>query len=118
MPIRFGSWWTPVLVVCGIPPGTAYVDVGAETVSVRLGLAFRSQFPRAAIRSPRRLSGKGGEGAHGRRGVWRVNGARGSLVSFELDPESRARVYGVPVRLRELTLSVEDPDALIARLAA
>ncbi len=55
-------------------------------------------------------------GAHGWRGRWLVNGAGDGLVVIDISPPARARVTGVPVRLRELTVSVEDPDALAAEL--
>jgi hypothetical protein len=34
------------------------------------------------------------------------------------DPAQRAHVLGVPVRLRQLLVSVDDPDALAERLEA
>lgn len=116
--IRFRPWWTPLLVVCGMPPNAAYLDIGPESVRVRMGVGFRAEFSRASIRCPRRFRNKVSVGVHGGRGGWLVNGAQGPLVAFGLDPPSQARVYGVPVRLRELAVSVDDPDALIAELSA
>ena len=55
-------------------------------------------------------------GVHGWRGRWLVNGAAGPLVALEIEPPVRARVIGIPVRLRELFVSVDDPDAVIAEL--
>lgn len=99
-----------------MPPGKAYLDLGPESVRVRMGLGFRAEFPRASIRCPRRRRNLFSVGVHGARGGWLVNGAQGPLVTFSLDPPSRARVRGFPVRLQTLTVSVDDPDALIAEL--
>ena len=58
----------------------------------------------------------GGIGVHGWRGRWLVNGAANGLVAVEIDPPACARVLGVPVRLRYVRVSVQDPDALVAAL--
>jgi hypothetical protein len=58
----------------------------------------------------------GGIGVHGWRGAWLVNGAASGLVSITVDPPVRAWAVGVPVRLRQLTVSLEDPDAFRAAL--
>ena len=89
-------------------------------------MGFRAELPRASIRSPRRVANQISIGVHGGRGRWLVNGASGPLVAISLDPPTRARVYGIPVhagipygipvRLRELLVSVDDPDAVIAQL--
>ena len=116
--IRCSPWWTPLLIVCGMPPNAAYLDIGRESVRVRMGIGFRAEFPRAAMRSPQRFPNKLSIGVHGANGRWLVNGAHGPLIAFGLDPPTRARVYGFPVRLRELAVSVDDPDALIGHLQA
>ena len=100
-----------------MPPNAAYLDIRSDAVRVRMGVGFRAEFPRASIRSPQHFPNRSSIGVHGGRGGWLVNGASGPLVAFCLDPPSRARVYGVPVRLRKLVVSVDDPDALIAELS-
>jgi hypothetical protein len=116
--IRCSPWWTPLLIACGMPPNAAYMDVGPESVRVRMGIGFRAEFPRASVRSPQRFRNQISIGVHGGNGGWLVNGAHGPLVAFSLDPPSRARVCGFPVQLRELAVSVDDPDALIGQLNA
>jgi hypothetical protein len=37
-------------------------------------------------------------------------------VRIDLSPPARARTLGVPISVRELTVSVEDPDGLVAAL--
>ncbi len=78
---------------------------------------FRADVPRQSIRSVRReRNAYLSLGVHGWRGRWLVNGAAGPIVALEIDPPARARVIGVPVRLLELFVSVEDPAAVIAEL--
>jgi hypothetical protein len=54
---------------------------------------------------------------HGFAGRWLVNGAGRGILKIELSPAQRAYVIGVPVRLRELLLSVNEVSALAAALA-
>jgi hypothetical protein len=37
-------------------------------------------------------------------------------VAIAIDPPAPAHVLGVPIRLRELLVSVDDPDALVGAL--
>ena len=117
-PIRFGAL-KPLFVVTGLTPGRCYVEVGREVVRVRMGWSFSSDIPRASIRAARPVGEKRWSiGVHGWRGLWLVNGARGPLVAIELAPRARARVLGIRVRLDELIVSVEEPDAVIAALSS
>jgi hypothetical protein len=99
--------------------GRAAVDVGDVLVVVTYGPWFRAEFPRSAVRSVERDDRRVvSRGVHGWRGRWLVNGAGTGLVRITLDPPQRARTTGIPVRLRELTVNVDDPAALIAALRA
>ena len=116
-PIRFGTL-TPLFVLTGLTPSRSYLEVGPEVVRVRMGWSFSADVPRASIRAAHRLRDKRWSiGVHGWRGRWLVNGARGPLVALELAPPTRARVLGIRVRLQELIVSVNEPDALIAVLS-
>jgi hypothetical protein len=82
-----------------------------------MGWAFRARFPRAAVLRAARLDRRVfSRGVHGFGGRWLVNGAGGPILAITLDPPQRARVVGLPLRLRELLVSVDDPAALAARL--
>ena len=82
-----------------------------------MGWAFRASIPAHEITAAEPRSGLvGGIGVHGWRGRWLVNGATTGLVALTVDPPVRALVMGIPVRLRELTLSLEEPDGLVAAL--
>ena len=107
------------MVSVGLTPRRSYLDIGPDSVRVRMGWAFQADLPRSSIVSVHRVEKNpypGSFGAHGWRGRWLVNGAAGPLVSIELEPPVRARVARFPVRLRELLVSVEDPEGLVGRL--
>jgi hypothetical protein len=117
-PIRFEPWYRALSTALGLPPRGAYVAATTDEVQVRMGWAFRCTFPRSAVASVspsevRPLS----RGVHGFAGRWLVNGSGRGLVSIQLRPEQKARVLGLPVRLRELLVSVNDPSQLVTDLA-
>jgi hypothetical protein len=56
-------------------------------------------------------------GAHGWRGRWLVNGASGPIVTIRLNHPAHGSVTGFPVRPRAVSVSVAEPDALIAALS-
>jgi hypothetical protein len=116
-PIRFDSWYRWLSTVLGLPPSTAYVDVAAGEIEVRMGWAFRARFhvsdvSSAAAVDMRPLS----RGVHGFGGRWLVNGAGGPIVRIDLKDGQRARVMGIPVGLRELLVSVNDAAGLVRAL--
>lgn len=105
------------MTVFGLRRNNSYADVGHDTVSVRMGWAFRATIDRSSIVSVAEDHNRVlGWGVHGWRGRWLVNGSSTNLVRIEIDPPARARVTGVPVRLRTLRVSVEEPAALIDEL--
>lgn len=55
-------------------------------------------------------------GVHEWRGRWLVNGSGEGVLRIDLSPGQRARVVGVPVGLRELLVSVDDPPRLASAL--
>jgi hypothetical protein len=117
VPIRFG-FWKPLFVALGVTPARSYLDLRPDIVRVRMGWGFSADIPRASIRSVRRVeSAMWSMGAHGWRGRWLVNGARGPIVLIEIDPPVHARTIRIPSGLCELLVSVDDPDALVAALA-
>ncbi|MCB0895363.1 MAG: hypothetical protein H6529_09250 [Nocardioides sp.] len=94
------------------------VEVDAESLVVDLGWSFSVTVPRTAIWSVADEPGRRVSiGAHGWRGRWLVNTTGGSLVTVRLDPPARGRCLGLPVTVRELTLSIADRDAFRADLA-
>jgi hypothetical protein len=117
IPIRFGRLgWT--LTMMGCTPSSSYLDVDDDLLRVRMGYAFRADVPRPSVRSAERAPDSPlSIGVHGWRGRWIVNGAASPMVAISVNPQARARVLGFPVKLRELRVSVDDPEALITALA-
>lgn len=117
LPIRF-TGANRLMVVLGLTSGNSYVDVSASDVVVRLGWAFRASVARSSVQSVAPDDDRvWGWGAHGWNGRWLVNGSSSGIVRIELRPASRARVAGFPVSLRELRVSVDDPEGLERALA-
>jgi hypothetical protein len=115
--IRYGSL-RALLSLMGLGPGVSGLDLDGDQLRVRMGWGFRATLSRASIRSAERTERiVWGIGVHGWRASWLVNGAVSGLVTLRIEPVQRAWVLGVPVRLRVLTVSVEDPDAVVRALA-
>lgn len=116
-PLRFGAL-KPLLVVCGLGPSNSFVDLGEDHLTVKMGWAFRAKVARASIRAATPYSGiPGGIGVHGFGGRWLVNGSTAGIVTMDIDPIARAYVMGVPVKLRRLSISLEEPERFIAEIA-
>lgn len=97
----------------------ATVDLTKDTLTVRLGLSWRAEIPRSSIRTAahdpaKRIS----IGAHGWGGRWLVNTTGTNLVVLTIDPAAKARCLGVPISVKELRISLTDPDAFLAELGA
>jgi hypothetical protein len=106
--IKYTQPYTAILWATGTPPGAAYIEVDGATVRARMGWAFRAQFARTAVASVEQFRHVVSVGVHGWNGRWIVNGTNGPIARVVLDTPARARVMGVPVRLRELLVSVDD----------
>jgi hypothetical protein len=112
--IRYDRWCGWLLGLLGMGRRWSRAEVASDRVTVVMGWAFRSEIPRSAIAS----AGPGtarvlGWGVHGWRGSWLVNGSSHGLVELRIDPPVRSRVLGVPVRLRKLWLSLDDPEGFL-----
>jgi hypothetical protein len=118
-PMRYG-WWRPLLSALGLGPRAARIELGEDEFRVRMGWGFRARIPRTSIvRADRFRDWPWAIGVHGDfRGSWLVNGSATGIVLLYLDPPSSARVLGVPISLRKLGLSLEDPEGFLAALGA
>ncbi len=115
--IRYGVF-RPLLSVLGGGPGFSGVSLEGDRLRARMGWMFRAEVPRTSITGAERHRGLvGGIGVHGWRGTWLVNGSARGVVSIHIAPPARARVLGVPVKLRTLQVSVEEPEELLAALS-
>jgi hypothetical protein len=120
-PIRFSSFNGILFRGLLISPSNASVELDGDTIHVRLSWAF-------SARIPRRLVAKAGPGqppalrltagAHGWGGRWLVNGSADGIVTMDLSERARALVAGFPIRLKELSVSLEDPEGFLSALGA
>src|SRR2546430_17262945 len=116
-PIRFDDWYRALSAILFLPSSSAYVEVDGESVHIRMGWAFRTRFSRAAITSVTETQNRFlSRGVHGFAGRWLVNGSGDGLLTIDLMPTQRGYVMGFPVRLRQIIVSVTEPDALAAML--
>jgi hypothetical protein len=114
---RFDRLGSAVMTPLGAGRKFSHIDVTDTEVDVRLGWTFSAHIPRHAITGAHTVTdGTISRGAHGWRGKWLVNGAGTGLVSITIDPPARAFVTGIPVKLRELIVSADAPDDLVAAL--
>jgi hypothetical protein len=116
--LRYGVFrW--LLSVFGMGPRFSYVAIGDDALRVRMGWCFRASIPRSSITGVRRNKDMWwGIGVHGGRGRWLVNGSVRGIVTIDIHPRAPARVMGWRVRLRELHVSLTDPDGFVAALAS
>ncbi|MGW6918194.1 hypothetical protein ACWGB8_30925 [Kitasatospora sp. NPDC054939] len=117
--IRYDNWFVPIAWTTGLTRRRSTVTLTAGTVEIRMGWAFRAAVPRRSVLSagPDRRS-VFGWGVHGFGGYWLVNGSSHGIVALETAPDTRCRVMGLPLRLRELRISLDRPDDFLAALGA
>lgn len=117
-PIRYGRVNSVLLTVFGFGPRRSRAEVAGGEVRVRMGWGFRATIPvGSVVETGRRAYVWWAYGVHVyRKGVWIVNGSGKGIVTLRIDPPAPARVLGVPVKLRGLWISLEDPDGFLAAL--
>ena len=115
--IRYGRTIGLVLRAVGAGRRWSYVEIDDDNVVVRMSWAFSSRIHRRSIvGSGRHDYVWWAYGVHGFRGRWIVNGSGHDIVTLKLDPPARARVVGIPIRLREVWVSLEDPDGFLGAI--
>lgn len=119
-PLKLGTVWRPVLIFYGATRANSYVDVSQATLLARLGWN-KIEIPRENIEWAHRdewpwwrgvgwhLTSGGGLG---------VVGAHAPIVRIHLRRPQRTLLSILPARVRDLYVSVEDPEALIAALGS
>lgn len=114
--LRYAWWLRPLFALLGMGPRMSGAELVGDELRVRMGPAFRARIPLRCIAhvEPEARLALGGWGVHGWGGRWLVNGSAGGLVRLTLSPAGRARVVGMPVRLRTLRMSMVDPDGFVA----
>jgi hypothetical protein len=116
-PIRYSPANATLLTLLGLAPKRSFVDLDDGTMRVKLGWGFSARIPQERVVAARPVPPvRFTIGAHGWRGRWLVNGARDGLVEIDLAEPVRAFTLGFPIRLRQLVVSMEDPDAFLEAL--
>ncbi len=116
-PISFDAAYAALSRLLLLPPSDAYVELAGNEVKVRMAWGFRASFDRATVRSTSVLTTRPiSRGVHGFNGRWLVNGSGDGILVLTLAPVQRGYVMGFPVRLKELQVSVEDPQGLARAL--
>jgi len=116
-PIRFDKWYGILSSALFLPPSGSFLEVDSDQVRVQMGWAFRSRFPKSAIAAVAKTDEHPlSRGVHGFAGRWLVNGSGQGILTIDLTPGQRGYVMGFPVRLRQLMVSVSDPEVLAAVL--
>jgi hypothetical protein len=117
-PIRF-TGLNRAMAVLGLSPAKSWVEVSDERLSVRMSWAFRLDAPLTHVRDARPDHDRvWGWGVHGWRRRWLVNGSSSGLVRIDLNPPVRGNMGPIPITVRELRISVEDPDGLLTAVTA
>ncbi|MBS2028271.1 MAG: hypothetical protein JST54_10230 [Deltaproteobacteria bacterium] len=116
-PIRFEATYGALSTMLFLAPADSYVDVLDDAIEVRMAWAFRARFPKDSVRH----AAPGAHvpltrGVHGWAGRWLVNGSGDGILTLDLAPTQRARVMGFPVKLKQLMVSVDEPDVVAAKL--
>ena len=119
-PVRFPIRFTGAnraLAVLGVVPSQCRVELDEAQLHVCFGWAFTMHAPLADVRGAAPDDGPvWAWGAHGWRGQWLVNGSSSGIVRIEFEPPAHAHTAGVPVTVRVLRVSLDDPDGLLAAL--
>jgi hypothetical protein len=121
---RFGLSFSPFMTAVMTPmlagPRRCHVVVTPDRLSVEMGTggwAFSGTVPRSSITRVVRVTGPvWAWGAHGWRGRWLVNGSSRGLVQITIKPAASGRCLMFPITLRELTVSLDEPDQFVAAL--
>jgi hypothetical protein len=105
----------PLLTLLGLGRRFSTIERSGDQLHVQMGWGFRAKFPISSIRSVTPYTGVAmGIGVHGFGGNYLVNGKASGIVTLEIEPSAKALLIGVPVKLRKLSVSLDEPEQFIA----
>ncbi len=117
-PIRFGPVNAVLMTPLGMGRRRSFVEVTEDHVRVKMGWALTATVPRSSIAGVRRRGrvwwAFGVHSIGWSRSRWIVNGSGRGMVEVVVDPPVPARTVGISVRLREVWVSLDDPEAFVA----
>jgi hypothetical protein len=117
--IAYASAYQWLFSLLGMGPRHSGVQVDRNEMHVHMGWVFDLRIGRAQIQRAAR-TGRiwWAVGVHvGPKARWVVNGSTRNMVTISLEPEAVGRLFGFPVRVRSLSVSVVQPEALLIALA-
>lgn len=125
-PISQSRWFRLLAARVEKATGTTtdgFIEVADGQLRVQSGNSFRMDAPLASVIDVSPFTGKvRGWGVHGGDGIWLVNGTSKNIVAIRLDPPAEATMSAGPmsgsVPVTEVRISVDDPAALTAAIAA
>ncbi len=117
---RYALPLLPLFWLLGMGPASSSLRLDDITLRVRMGPWFRCSVPRTAIRHAVHAPDSWWAiGVHTDfAGHWVVNGSPRGMVQVRLEPPAAGAFFGIPIRVRWLSLGLEDPDGFLAALAA
>ena len=119
--LRYNRAMRAFLGLLGLGPRRSGVELNGEELRVRMGWGFAAHIPRRSISQARRLGRRRdiwyALGIHTLLGGrWIVNGSLTGVVTLRIEPAVRARAFGLPIRLRWLAMSLQDPEGFLTAL--
>lgn len=118
--IRFNRFTRLLFASGGHGPNVTYVDVSAETISVRAGWVFQADIPRASVKQISRRTNPwwnvGGTQTDFL-GSWAVSGSYRNIVVCDVEPRGKGRLFSLfPVSIHRILFSLEEPEEFLARM--
>ena len=117
--MAYWAWLLPIMLLVGAGPSTASIAIEDDVLRVKMGwFWFRATVPLRSIVHARRSSSSWfAVGVHTdmMRG-WIVNGSPLGMVHLTIEPPADGRFAGLPIRMSNLWLSLEEPEAFVAAL--
>jgi hypothetical protein len=118
--MAYWKWLLPVMRVTGAGPSTAQIRIERDVLRVKMGwFWFRATVPlRSIVHARRSANAFFSVGVHtdAMRG-WIVNGSPYGMVHLTIEPPAVGRFAGLPIRVSNLWLSLEEPEAFVAALS-
>lgn len=117
--MAYWRWLLPLMIAVGAGPSTARIEIVDDVLHVKMGwFWFRATIPlRSIVHARRSANAWFSVGIHTNMTQgWIVNGSPYGMVHLTIEPSAVGRFAGVSIRVSNLWLSLEDPDAFVDSL--
>ncbi|MBA0047831.1 hypothetical protein [Mycobacterium sp. NPDC050853] len=113
--LRYDRWYLPLATALWLGPNRTVIRVADGMLTVKNGWAFSIQIPLTSITSAKHVPERPmAWGVHASGDGWLVNGSRDGIVEIRFTPMKPKNAPWTAGTIRQLLLSVTDPDGLIA----